>query len=219
VRTLDSVLHLAEALVEVVRLTGPGSSAATRLESLCGWLTTESVDPALGVGAEVYGPGGEPILKGRTDVSYGHEAERVSVLDDAWVVLGDRAGVDAGLLGRLLAAQRRHGVDRLQGGYFNRGPLDGPAWDLHKYSWVQVEALLGNLIGYVRTGDPASGHTYTRILEWSLRRQVDHGDGEWHHTVNELGRIRGRQRKTPYHTGRALLRCAALLDELEPAPP
>jgi mannobiose 2-epimerase len=67
------------------------------------------------------------------------------------------------------------------------------------------------------TGDPRCGRFYLDLLEWIKTRQVDWRNGDWHALIWPSGAITGDKAdrwKTPYHNGRAMLRC---IDLLEPA--
>ena len=62
---------------------------------------------------------------------------------------------------------------------------------------------------------------FEQTLTWIDRHQIDWAGGEWHHTINEDGSLSGSKAsdangawKTPYHSGRAVIHCLELLQNV-----
>jgi mannose/cellobiose epimerase-like protein (N-acyl-D-glucosamine 2-epimerase family) len=218
VRTLDTLVHVGEGLVELHRLD-PSPPVVARLAETRELLAVRTVDPRWDVGVDAHDARWRPLplADSARAVSYGHEAERVVLLADIDDALGVDARASGALLRRLMAGQLRFGEDRRRGGCYFAGPLGGPASDTRKRWWPQAESLLAQLLVHRRFGDPDAGRAYLSTLRWIDRRQADWSGGEWHHTVGRRRPARGKEKvapwKTPYHIGRSLLRCLALLDE------
>jgi len=111
----------------------------------------------------------------------------------------------------------RYGFDREGGGFFSSGPIGRPADDRRKIWWVQAECMVSSLMMYRLTRDPLYFDLFRRTLDWIFENQADWENGDWHAEVGEDGRSGGRKAgpwKSPYHNGRAVLKCIELLDEL-----
>ena len=121
----------------------------------------------------------------------------------------------------LVGYSLRHGYDRQRGGFFYTGPLGRPADDTRKEWWVQAEALVSMLEMYRLTGKPDYYAAFSRTLDFVEKHQVAR-EGGWWATRAADGLPKGDQRSSPwqgaYHSGRAMLLCARMLEELADRP-
>jgi mannobiose 2-epimerase len=153
----------------------------------------------------------------KPQVSYGHDLECV------WLAL--RAARTLGLSPQLLRNwaetlcdhSLRFGNDRQHGGFFYTGYPGRRADDTRKEWWVQAEALVSMLEMYRLTNSPRYYAAFRRTLDFIEVHQVAR-EGGWWATRTAAGAPRGTQRSSmwqgAYHSGRAMITCANLLDEL-----
>jgi mannobiose 2-epimerase len=109
------------------------------------------------------------------------------------------------------------GFDFDKGGFFERGVLGRRAAGRNKIWWVQAEAMLAALTMYRLTLERPYLAVFRKTLDWIGTAQVDWIGGEWHRQIDPLGHAGGAKAdrwKGPYHNGRAVLECTALIDEL-----
>jgi mannose/cellobiose epimerase-like protein (N-acyl-D-glucosamine 2-epimerase family) len=85
---------------------------------------------------------------------------------------------------------------------------------------VQAEALVCALHLYRLTRKEAYFHCFRATLDWIDSQQADWQVGEWHRRVETNGTVSGSKTadtpgawKTPYHNGRAIIRCLELLPD------
>jgi mannobiose 2-epimerase len=114
----------------------------------------------------------------------------------------------------------KFGYDREHGGFYYTGPLGQPASDTKKEWWVQAEALVSMLDMYRLTGKADYYEAFRQTLDFVEKHQVA-AMGGWWATRAADGAPRGGDRSSPwqgaYHSGRAMLRSAKLLEELAAA--
>lgn len=154
-----------------------------------------------------------------SNVSYGHDLENVWLSADARDAVAQPIGSDLDIYRRIFASCLRRGFDRKHGGVYFMGPYNKPAVHRQKIWWVQAEALVAALRMHGLTGEQIFADCYFDILDWIVTAQVDWQHGEWFLEVAPNGRslgAKGGAWKTPYHNGRAMIRCLQLLDEAAP---
>jgi mannose/cellobiose epimerase-like protein (N-acyl-D-glucosamine 2-epimerase family) len=114
----------------------------------------------------------------------------------------------------------RHGYDRANGGFFYAGPLGKDADDTKKEWWVQAEGLVSMLEMYKLTGKRDYYDAFAGTLDFVEKHQVAK-EGGWWATRRAGGSAAGTSRTSMwqggYHSGRSMLLCAELLDELATA--
>jgi len=234
-KSLDAHMHLMESFTTLYEASGADVHRRKLLE-IVGLITDRMVDPVVGCGLNQFDaawtplaaiairrtwnaerPGDAPATPIET-TSYGHNIELVWLM---WRAL-DAVGVDrswaAPLLRRLLDHALTHGVDWQYGGIYRDGLRDGGPVVLEKEFWQQAEALVGFLDGYACYGEARFLDAVECIWQFAQRRMVIQGVGEWRTLLDRAGkpldaRI-GNPWKVCYHTGRAMLECITLLDEL-----
>lgn len=96
--------------------------------------------------------------------------------------------------------------------------LGKPADDTRKEWWVQSAAIVSLLELYQQTGDVKYWSAFLKTLDFIEKHHVAEGGG-WYTTLQADGKVISDNRATmwqgPYHTGRALLRCAKMLEAME----
>jgi mannobiose 2-epimerase len=109
------------------------------------------------------------------------------------------------------------GFDFDRGGFFEWGRLGRDATGKAKIWWVQAEGLLAALTMFRLTRHAPYLAAFEKTLDWIVRAQIDWRGGEWHRTIDPEGRPSGAKVdrwKGPYHNGRALIACLAIIQEL-----
>jgi cellobiose epimerase len=216
VKTYNTHLHAMEAQTELY-LAWPDPSVRDRLTELLivNTCTVGHTQFACNIGD--WHPAWRMAAARKPQASYGHDLECV------WVAL--RAARTLGLSPRLLLNwaealcehSLRFGHDRKHGGFFYTGYPGRHADDTRKEWWVQAEALVSMLEMYRLTNSPRYYAAFRRTLDFIEVHQVAR-EGGWWSTRTAAGAPQGTQRSSmwqgAYHSGRAMIRCANLLDEL-----
>lgn len=148
---------------------------------------------------------------GRPTVSFGHDLERVWMAPRA----REATGAPTANYGVVFDETVRWGWDRRHGGFYFSGEALKPATLLHKQWWVQAEALVACLtVENARLTEP--DRVFEDTLRWIEGHQADWAGGEWHDTIDVIGRARGNKGwtwKTGYHTTRSLLLSLGLIGQ------
>jgi mannobiose 2-epimerase len=151
--------------------------------------------------------------------SYGHDVECAWLVLDALRTMNLPTGPLQPWAQSLVDYSMKYGYDRHHGGFFYGGPLGQAADESKKEWWVQAEALVGLLELYRLTKDPQYYAAFRQTLDFVEKHQAAPGGG-WFATCKSDGTVQTDTRSSmwqgPYHCGRALLRCAKLLEELSP---
>ncbi len=216
-KTYNTHLHLLEALTELYR-AWPDPQVKQRLVELLAINTITVRHPTYYCNIDKWQPDWQMVMTPQNlRASYGHDVEC------AWLVMD--AARAAGLPTRpygpwaqsLAAYSLKYGYDPQHGGFAYTGPLGQPADDTKKEWWTQAEALVGMLELYRMTKSPEYLNTFKQTLDFIEKHHVAPGGG-WFATRKADGGPLSDNRATmwqgPYHTGRALLFSAKLLEEL-----
>jgi cellobiose epimerase len=152
--------------------------------------------------------------------SYGHDVECAWLTLNAARALGWSPQLLRGWAEALCGYSLKYGYDRAHGGFHYTGPLGKPADDTKKEWWVQAEALVSMLEMYRLTGKAEYFDVFRQTLDFVEKHQVAR-EGGWWATRTADGAPMGDQRSSPwhgaYHSGRSMLLCAKLLEELAAA--
>jgi mannose/cellobiose epimerase-like protein (N-acyl-D-glucosamine 2-epimerase family) len=91
---------------------------------------------------------------------------------------------------------------------FSHGPLGQPATVREKIWWVQTEALVAFLLGYLVFEDRRYWEAFQNVAGFCFRCLHDREYGEWYHSTEEDGTPRdtakGSSWKSAYHVAQAL---------------
>ena len=164
---------------------------------------------------------------GRMTTSYGLNVELAWLMLEAVDLLGEsREDYRSTILG-LVDHALDYGFDHARGGLAALGPQTGHVVDatgldpnrLFKSWWAQAEMLNALIDAYRWTQDGKYLSAFTRLFEWVWKYQIDHECGDWYQDVHwESGQPvttdKGREFKTAFHAGRALIRTSEALQSI-----
>lgn len=215
-KTYNTHLHVMEALTDLYR-AWPDPLVRQRLTELLLINTSTVHHPDHNCNIDGWRPDWRMIEEpANLRASYGHDVECVWLALDAGRALGLSPRVLRGWAERLCAYSLKYGYDRQHGGFYYTGPLGRPAQDARKEWWVQAEALVSMLEMYRLTGERSYEDAFRQTLDFVEKHQVARNGGWWATRAAD-GSPRGETRTSPwqgaYHNGRAMLRCAKLLEE------
>jgi mannobiose 2-epimerase len=220
-KTFNTHLHVQEALAELYR-AWPDPLVRQRLAELL-LINTNTVRRAgFACNTDAWWPDWR-VVEGRANrrASYGHDVEGVWLALDAARALGLSPRLLCGWAEGLCACILEFGYDRRHGGFYSSGPPGRPADDTKKVWWVQAEGLVAMLEMYRLTGRRDYLEVFGQTLDFVEKHQVAREGGWW--AARAAGDApAGEQRTSPwqgaYHSGRAMLLCAKLLEGLAAAP-
>lgn len=234
-KSLDIHMHLMEAFTSLYEASGL-ELHRRKLEEVT-WLIAERMtDPVTGCGRNQFDLAFNPIpaiaikrtwndeRKGEAPAtpanttSYGHNVEL------AWLMR--RAMDAAGIISqKLLETIRRlvdhaveNGVDWEFGGVYRDGLPSGGPLILEKEFWQNAESITGFLEAYDLFKKPEYLAAAANIWDFAARKMIVKEAGEWRTLLdregNPLDSNIGNPWKVSYHTGRAMLESANLLDRI-----
>lgn len=153
-------------------------------------------------------------------ISYGHDIEASWLLVEAAEVLGDEkllAEVQTIAI-EMAKATMLEGMDPEGGLWYERASLQGHL-DSSKHWWPQAEAMVGFLLAYQLTEDPAYVEAMVSCWQYIETHLKDALHGEWHWGRDGAGKLMENQDKAgpwkaPYHNIRALLECVHRIEAI-----
>lgn len=225
IKTIDMHTNMLEGMVYLA-----GASGLQRhrdaLGALLDLICRQGIHVGHGCTITAFDADWHPVgdAAGRMTTSYGLNVELAWLIWEAMDVLNihaaryDRCAL--GLIDHALA----YGFDRERGGIAANGPVTGSvlaATDLgearlHKSWWAQAEFMNALCRAYSKTGRRDYFDALVKTFDWIYRFQVDHACGDWYQdtrwdTGEPLVTDKGREFKTAFHAGRALIQlCDAL---------
>jgi mannobiose 2-epimerase len=215
-KTYNTHLHVMEALTDLYQVW-PTPLVRQRLAELLVINTSTVRHPDHHCNIDGWRPDWKMIAEpSNLRASYGHDVECVWLALEAGRVLGISPRLLRGWAEGLCSYSLKHGYDTRNGGFYYTGPLGQPAQDTRKEWWVQAEALVSMLEMHGLTGKREYEDAFRRTLDFVAKHQVSRAGGWWA-TRTADGSPQGQTRTSPwqaaYHSGRAMLRCAKLLEE------
>jgi mannobiose 2-epimerase len=216
-KTYNTHLHVLEALAALYRVW-PDPLVRQRLAELLLINTNTVHHPNFNCNIDGWHPDWHMVeAPANLRASYGHDVECTWLALDAGRALGQAPSLLRGWAEALCAYSLKFGCDRVHGGFYYTGPLGRPAQDTRKEWWVQAEALVSMLEMYTLTGKREYYEVFRQTLDFVEKHQVAR-EGSWWATRTADGSPQDDTRSSPwqgaYHNGRAMLRCAKLLDAL-----
>lgn len=224
-KTYNTHLHVLEALTELHRVW-PDPLVGQRLTELLVINSSTVRHPLFNCNIDGWElnwsmiPQGDLRLsnnRGIQPASYGHDVECVWLALDAARALGMAPPLLRGWAESLCEYSLKFGYDTKNGGFFYTGPPGKSAADTKKEWWVQAEALVSMLEMYRLTGKKEYYDAFSKTLDFVEKHQVA-PEGGWWATRAADGSPRGTTRSSPwqgaYHSGRSMILCAKLLEEL-----
>ena len=219
-KSMNTHLHLLEAMTQYYLVTGE-SLARERLNELVIVLSNTLVNKNFSVCTDNNQHDWKPLRGRHNDrVSYGHQLENIWMLMEACRGLGFSNDPLLELYRALFGYALKYGFDRSAGGFYETGPINGPADQRDKIWWVQAECLVSALAMYGLTREKAYFDCFLRTLDWIMKYQIDWEGGDWYSRVSETKKPSGDKAgawKSPYHNGRAMLQCLELLHAIDPS--
>lgn len=217
VKTYNTHLHVLEALAELYRVW-PDPPVGRRLQELIVINTNTVRHPSVFCNIDAWQRDWRLIdTPANLKASYGHDVECAWLTLDAARALNVPTGVLRNWAEELCANSIQFGFDRVNGGFYYTGPPGKAADETKKEWWVQAEALVSMLELYRLTGKREYFDLFRQTLDFVERHQVAR-EGGWWASRRADGSPMGDQRSSPwhgaYHSGRAMMNCARLLDEL-----
>jgi len=218
--TMGTHLHILEALLALDQALG-GRLHWPRVRRLCDLIVARMVEPQHRCALEKFHPDWTPDAElSRGLIDYGHN------LEAAWLLLRvhqmeETAAYQETARGFLDYALR-FGLDTNYGGVFSHGPLGEVATVRQKIWWVQTEALVAFLLGYLVFADRRYWDAFRNVVSFCLRCLHDPEHGEWYHSTEEDGTPRdttkGSAWKAAYHITQACLYAHEYLGQIRDAP-
>jgi mannose/cellobiose epimerase-like protein (N-acyl-D-glucosamine 2-epimerase family) len=214
IKLMDTHLHLMEAITQYYLLTHD-SRAKERLIELIFVNGNSVVRKNVGACTDKYLDSWIPLQGPSYDrVSYGHDVENVWLLVEACKAAQISSHLFLDLYRTLFNYALRYGYDRRAGGFYDSGSFHARADRREKLLWVQAEGLVAALQMYCLTGEAVYWSCFSQTLEWIAKYQVNWEHGDWYQRVASDRKPAAAQEhawKSPYHNGRAMVRCLDLL--------
>jgi len=221
IKQLNTHIHLMEAITPYYELT-KDRVAQERLIELLFIQSNAVVVRTDGDCTYAYQINWTPLQGTAHDrINYGHDLENVWMLIEACDTAGVPNSPLLDLYRTLFNYSLRYGFDLTNGGFYLAGRFNMPADSREKIWWIQAEGLICALQMYCLTGDEIYLNCFSQTLDWIVKHQVDWENGEWYAQIDENGSPSGDKAgnksgawKSPYHNGRAMIRCLELLQLL-----
>ncbi len=155
--------------------------------------------------------------------SFGHDVETAYLLIEAAEALGLADDPDTWRVARLLIDHALEwGWDEENGGFYDKGEsFNGEAFDRKKVWWTQAEGLNALLLMHVKYKGSTDHYRRAFWKQWSFieKHLVDSRFGGWYAETTREGKLIGdgakaNQWKANYHTSRALMNVATMLNRM-----
>jgi cellobiose epimerase len=159
--------------------------------------------------------------------SFGHDVETAYLLIEAAEALHLTDLADAWRVPRLLVDHALDwGWDDDHGGFYDKGEsFNGEAFDRKKVWWTQAEGLNALLLMHIKFKDSTDRYGKAFLKQWSFieKHLIDPLHGGWYAETTRDGELIGdgakaNQWKANYHTSRALMNVAGMLERMNDAP-
>ncbi len=217
-KTQNGHLHMLESLTELHRVW-PDELVVQRLGELVSILLVCVKHPSLNCTVTRWSPDWRMLrTPPEPRASYGHDLEGVWLVLEAARTLGWQDHALRGWAEGTTTYSLGYGYDPKHGGFYTEGPFGGRATDRRKEWWAQAEALVTMLELYRLTSDPGYYGVFAATLDFIEEHQVAPVGGWWSLLREDGSRVPkatlGSSFQDGYHSGRALMRCERLLDEL-----
>ena len=158
--------------------------------------------------------------------SFGHDVETAYLLVEAAEALGVPDDPKTWRVARALVDHALDwGWDGVNGGFYYKGEaFAGEAFDKHKDWWTQAEGWNALLLMHTKFGATTSRYRDAFLKQWAFieRHLIDPVHGGWYMETTREGALIGDGRKATqwkanYHTSRAMMNVARLLEKVENA--
>lgn len=210
-KTMNTHIHLLEALVELVRIAPQETpQAVDRLKQLFDLVAHRFTNPPGAL--TLYFTGDWRPTPAHN--SFGHDVETAFLLEEAAVTIGtDDALQTAHQVGKQLVDHALEvGFDHERGGFYDRGEVFGNPIDTAKVWWAQAEGLhaLARLHARRHATEDRYGKSLQKLWRFVTQHSVDHNLGGWFWQTDVEGIPEGPSEKLNawkcgYHTARSLI--------------
>ncbi|MDX2268457.1 MAG: AGE family epimerase/isomerase [Bryobacter sp.] len=223
IKLMNTHLHLMEALTTLYRASR-SPLVAERLRELMAIESLAVLRKSPVAATDKFNRDWTPRLEPAfARISYGHDIENIWLLADAAAALNTPIHPYRELFEANFAYCRQYGFDETHGGLYYLGNFNQPADDQTKSWWVQSETLVSALTMYRLTSETRYFEVFAKTWAFVDKHQIDWKNGEWHASLPANGELPTSKNlpgkagpwKGPYHNGRAMIECIALLTELE----
>lgn len=212
-KTLNTHLHILEAYTNLYRVFDD-EKIKGQLANLCDLFFTKFINSS-----------GHLDLFFEEDwtltsdlVSFGHDIECSWLLVEAAEVLNDQEKIRlAHQFAVRMAEKALNGLDDSGGLAYEYFP-SANRLDSHRHWWVQAEAMVGFFKAYLLSGEIRFLEAVFQTWEFIKRFIIDRENGEWHWSVDDMGKPDSSQVKAgfwkcPYHNGRACMELISRIRE------
>jgi mannobiose 2-epimerase len=154
--------------------------------------------------------------------SFGHDVETAYLLVEAAMALGKSDEEKTWRVARALVDHALEwGWDERHGGFYDKGEsFGGAAFDRKKVWWTAAEGLNALLFLHRKYGDRTDRYWKAFLLQWDFieKHLLDPEHGGWYAETTFDGKLLGdgakaSQWKANYHTSRALMNVARMLND------
>lgn len=210
-KTMNTHLHVLEAMTALHRLAGNDFTAATLAKNID--LFIERFIAPRGAHVSLFYDMDWVDRCG--DESYGHDIEASWLLCEAASALDDKARLAAARVHALRLAEAALGALDEDGGLvYERGEA---GLDARRHWWPQAEALVGFYNAYELTGEKRYEAAAAGVWAFIRQHQIDRANGEWFwFSAADKGAPNPYKAgfwKGPYHNGRAMMEMLRRLGE------
>ncbi len=209
-KSANAHLHLMEALTELYLESRDAEVRTALVESLK--INRERfypLDPALSA-FHCQPDWSRAVDQGSQGLSYGHNVEF------AWLMLHAERALDQPLSWPHFYAHVDHalqyGFDQQDGGLYNKGLGNEPAFDREKVWWAQAELIAALTTGLQHQHRERDIAALRKTVSFLRARMIDSADGIWIASIGPDGRVQSDSKKSHwkanYHDVRAMVMLA-----------
>jgi len=230
VKTIDMHTNVMEGMMYLAGASGLDKHKKA-LQNVVKLICERGIHKEYGCSITVFDYDWNPLsdAQGRMTTSYGLNVEIAWILRDSAALPGMSSPVAERTALRLVDHALQFGFDNQRGGLAAFGPLTGHVLDaadlgegrLLKSWWAQAELLNALVQVFEQTGGRGYFRAFLNEFDWVHAHQIDHECGDWFQDTDwESGAPthtdKGREFKTSFHAGRALIRVIETVRELLP---
>jgi mannobiose 2-epimerase len=228
IKTVDMHTNVMESLVYLSRVTANPRHLKV-LRQTVDLIRERGIHPEYGCSITAFDYDWNPVtdVHGRMTTSYCLNAEIAWLMLEAVDLLQEsREKYRSTILG-LIDHGLDFGFDHVRGGLAAYGPMTGRVTDavdlvasrLYKPWWGQAEMLNALIDAYRWTKEQRYLNAFVQLFDWVWTFQIDHECGGWYQDVQwksgePVTTDKGREWKTSFHSGRALIRISTALRKM-----